>query len=233
MARILDAMKLRRRRAPDTSTTARFWANRHVETPEVWPAHWESRSAAYRSALAERLCVLGAESFLEVGCGCGPNLWALAQRSPGAQLAGIDVSDTAIRYGRQVLAEEDVNAQLQPGMAHELPYASDQFEVAFTCGVLVCLGPDTIESALSELLRVSRRAVLLLEGGSLKREEEDPYPNTMYWRRDYAQWLRELAPDQEVRVVSVPHELVHGHLDTYFELVSGHETTNVIRSPGQ
>jgi ubiquinone/menaquinone biosynthesis C-methylase UbiE len=220
---------LRRRPQPDTSTTARFWATRHIETPEIGPTYWDTRNAPYRTALAERLCARATgDSFLEVGCACGPNLWALGQRLPDAQLAGVDVSEAAIRYGRHALAREGINADLRAAMAHELPYATGQFDVVFTCGTLVCVGPDAIARALTELVRVSRGTIFLLEGGSPTREETDPYPNTMYWRRDYSRWLHELVADRIVHVEPVPSELVHGHLDTYFKLVIGDATT----SPG-
>jgi ubiquinone/menaquinone biosynthesis C-methylase UbiE len=211
--------RIRDRLRGATRTSARFWANRHLETPEVWPAHWETRDAPYRVALVERLTAIPAQgSFLEVGCGNGPNLWALAQRTPGATLAGVDVSEAAIAYGVEALEAEGVAARLETSMADPLPFPDDSFDVVFTCGLLVCIGPDRIEAAMSELVRVARSAVLLLEGGSAEREVEDPYPNTMYWRRDYALWLREQVPGGAVRSEAVPPHLVHGHLDTYFEL---------------
>jgi trans-aconitate methyltransferase len=117
------AAALRGRNVNQSDASARFWATRHEQTPEVWPAHWDSRDAPYRRELLDRLCALpAASSFFEVGCGCGPNLWGLAHRRPNSILAGVDVSDAAIEYGRAALAREGITATLERAAADELPF---------------------------------------------------------------------------------------------------------------
>ncbi len=144
----------------------------------------------HRRWLAEALRADGARSFLEVGCGFGPNLEVLHEADPTLALTGVDISIASITEGRTRFAERGLQAiQLLEGAADALPmFAERSVDVVFADAALMYVGPDKIEVALTEMLRVARRRIVLLElndgttvAGRYTRDG---------WLRDYAGWLR-------------------------------------------
>lgn len=73
-----------------------------------------------RNAIVERAAdVVAPRRILEVGCGTGKNLHALAQRFPNAELAGIDLSGEMLDIARRKLAPLGERIQL-----HQHAYSS-------------------------------------------------------------------------------------------------------------
>jgi SAM-dependent methyltransferase len=184
-----------------TWATSRYWERRHERAPGMFDAYWETRDQPLRLLLAER--ARPASSVLEVGCGVGVNLVHV----DAEQIAGADVSAAAIEYARQKLP----HCELVAAPGHELPFDDGSFELVFTAGLLVCVGPDLAARMLGELLRVSSGRVMLAEGGPPEGSEvwND---ETVYWRRDYVALFRELGVDAESE--PLPEEAVIGHIDT-------------------
>jgi ubiquinone/menaquinone biosynthesis C-methylase UbiE len=175
--------------------------------------------SAVRIELSDRLAALGpATSYLEVGAGCGANLVPLSARVPNAKLAATDISQAAVDYGSGCLRAAGIEAELVQAPAERLPYPDNSFDVVFTCGLLVCIGPDRIGKAMDELVRVARRRLVLLEGGSPRREVTERFPNTKYWRRSYPALVAERYPALNAVSEPIPSELVHGHLDTFVKI---------------
>lgn len=110
-------------------------------------------------------CFWPFHSVLEVGCGYGPNLQLLAKRFPGIQAQGIDVNPHSVSEGNRLVAEAGLwGVRLSLGKAHDLSAFGDgSVDLVFTDAVLYLVGPDRIEKALSEMQRVARRGLLLLE----------------------------------------------------------------------
>ncbi|MDD5544359.1 MAG: class I SAM-dependent methyltransferase [Acidobacteriia bacterium] len=67
--------------------------------------------------------------FLELGCGSGANLWAVAKE--GFQAYGIDSSPTGLDYCRGVLNQWNVNAIIDVGDMTVLSFQDDFFEVVY------------------------------------------------------------------------------------------------------
>lgn len=91
-------------------------------------------------------------SILDVGCGSCSNLWMLARE--GFDAHGIDVSAEALRLGRQVLAEWNVNAQLQVGDLLSLPYENDRFNAIVDVFASYVLNISDFNHYLAEVARV-------------------------------------------------------------------------------
>ena len=170
----------------------------------MFDAQWETRDAPLRGLIAERVTAFSPASVLEVGCGVGANLHNI----DAPETAGIDISEAAIEYARSKLP----GCHLQSGPAHKLPYDTDSFDVVFTCGLLVCIGPDRATEVLRELLRTSRGVVLLAEGGAPEGRVDWNNGETTYWRRDYERALRELNVSTSIE--PIPSDAVVGHVDT-------------------
>jgi ubiquinone/menaquinone biosynthesis C-methylase UbiE len=75
------------------------------------------------------------QSLLEVGCGIGTDLARFARG--GAEVTGIDLSQTAIDLARKNFALNNLSAkELRVANAEQLPYADASFDVVYGHGVI-------------------------------------------------------------------------------------------------
>ncbi|MGE3402358.1 MAG: methyltransferase domain-containing protein [Vicinamibacterales bacterium] len=100
-------------------------------------------------------------SILEVGCGFGWHLRAVAHTFPGRQAVGIDFSRAQLAQGAAFLSA--TNARLIQADAGSLPFSDATFDVVFTSGVLMCVHADQLPPLLGELRRVARQCVIAME----------------------------------------------------------------------
>jgi SAM-dependent methyltransferase len=183
-----------------TWRSKRFWRNRQRHEPEILADWWSTRDLPYRMILAEQVADLDSRSMLEVGCGVGANLSVIHERLPDVALTGTDINETALAYAR-----ERIPASLIVAAADRLPFDDNSFDLVATAVVLCCIGPDHIDRAMRELVRVTRSHLLLLESNA-DETVRDVYPNTTYWWRDYRTWL------PGATVEELPDVAKHGHV---------------------
>ncbi len=126
----------------------------------------ESGPTRHHRRLAKRLAIGTGQKVLDVGCGLGGWLTAVAERD--AAVAGIDLSEKAIEACRNHLPAGDFHC----GPAERLPFADRSFDV------VTCLGSlehfvDPV-AALREMVRVAKdnaKVVLLVpNSGFLTRQ---------------------------------------------------------------
>ena len=94
-------------------------------------------------------------SILDVGCGEGFTLHKLQERSIGKKLEGIEYQKRAISLGKK----EYPDLKITQGSIYELPYKANSFDLVLCTEVLEHM--DNPEKALSELVRVSKKYLLL------------------------------------------------------------------------
>ncbi len=184
-----------------------WWRTRDDETSSALP-YWETRGAPARKAIAEEIAKLEGRSFLEVGCHSGPNIWSVMQETEFQRIAGTELSPTVLTFARDTLPE---TVELYEAEAARLPFGDAEFDITLSVLVLVCIGPEEIDASLKEILRVTKRWLVIGEQFHTGATTEDPYPNTNYWIRDYPAILKD-----RVRLVGVRHleKADHiGHLD--------------------
>lgn len=99
-----------------------------------------------------------AKKVLEVGCNVGWNLEYLRQLGV-PELHGIEPQAYAVERARARNAAFDV----QQGTAFALPYAAASFDLVFTSGVLIHIGPEELGAAMAEIYRVARRWIVAIE----------------------------------------------------------------------
>ena len=156
--------------------------------PAAWK--WNDRKLALDGMAAARLRApllaavidrLAPKKVLEVGCGNGINLFSLAGHFPDVAFTGIDLTPAGIEAAKKVQAGATLPPQLaqyiplevadpkafkriafMQGSAAELPFADGEFDLVYT--VLAVEQMERIrDSALAEIVRVSRGHVLMLE----------------------------------------------------------------------
>ena len=113
-------------------------------------------------------------SILDVGCGKGFLLYEFTQVLPGAQVAGIDISQYAINN-----AKEEVKPFLRVGSAVKLPFPDQSFDFVVSITTLHNLYNYELWKALQEIERVGRGPKhVIIETYRNEREKV----NLLYWQ---------------------------------------------------
>lgn len=140
------------------------------------PGDPEANYHLFRHALAARRI----QSIIELGAGTGANLLGLRKLIPHAELCGVEVNEAAC----QELAKRA--DQVITASVLDLAVA-EQWDLAFTKGLLIHIAPEDLPKAYDSLVGVSRRYVLVAE-------YYNPTPvEVLYrghagrlWKRDFA-----------------------------------------------
>ena len=150
--------------------------------------HYTDRNDLERPARIDtwrKILPAGVTRALEVGCNVGWNLTYLA-RLGVPELVGIEPQTYAVERARRRSTEYAV----LPGAAYELPFRDNWFDLAFTSGVLIHIGPADLGRALDELYRVSRRWIIAIEYDHANEVEIEYRGHAgALWKRDHgAAW---------------------------------------------
>jgi ubiquinone/menaquinone biosynthesis C-methylase UbiE len=105
-------------------------------------------------------------TVLEAGCGVGAQTVTIAQRSPGAHITGVDISEVSLREAhRAVEAHGLSNVTLLQGDILQLNFARESFDHVFLCFVL-----EHLPRPLDALIALKR---VLKSGGTITVIEGD------------------------------------------------------------
>jgi len=206
-----------------TKVLEREWATRHLRRNECddWgnrEGDWikgyrDSRNHSHRAFLIEKISSFPPiSSILEIGCNCGPNLYLLAKKFPDAEIRGIDINPMAVQKGNEQLAQEYSNVKLLVGKADELGQFQDRrFDIVFTDAVLIYIGRDKIKKVIQEMLRVTCRALILMEWHCFGPQCKDPNGLGVYhqglWKRDYVALLKQFVPAEQMCVTKLTEDM--------------------------
>jgi ubiquinone/menaquinone biosynthesis C-methylase UbiE len=209
-----------------TKAREKEWATRHLheaerrrddwgEGSDDWiKGYWNSQNHSHRPFLIEKISGFSpVSSILEMGCNCGPNLYLLAKKFPDAEITGIDINPLAVQKGNEWLAREGIsNVKLLVGKADELEQFRDKsFDVVFTDAVLIYVGPDKIKEVMKGMIRVARRALVLMEWHCFQPQHKDPNGLGVYhqghWKRDYVALLKQFVRAEQIRVTKIPEDI--------------------------
>ena len=207
-----------------TEAQEKWWARRHLNKSKDWnlilhtdgdddwvAGYWDSRDHGHRAFLLERIseyCPFS--SLLEVGCNCGPNLYLLAGKYPYVNFNGVDINARAIEKGNELMKTEGIsNVRSSVARADDLSQFPDKsFEVTFTNSLLMYIGPDKIVPVITEMLRVTRNALVLLERHCFQPHHGDHGGLGVYrynaWERDYVTLLSRFIPQELINVSGIP-----------------------------
>ena len=201
------------------------WATRHLREGERerddrgkgsddWiKGYRDSLEHSHRSFLIETISKYNPSSILEVGCNCGPNLYLLAKKFPDAKIIGIDINPVVVQKGDEWLTQKGVsNVRLSIGKADELDQFQDKsFDLVFTDAVLIYMGPDKIKEVMKEMIRITCRALILMEWYSFEPERRDPKGLGVFhsgnWKRDYVALLKQFVPEEDIYVTKITGDI--------------------------
>jgi len=145
------------------------WIARQSRRPAGWFGEVVARVMAFETATANRFAVecLGVashEAVLEVGCGHGRTLEALARQANGGFVAGIDPSDVMVRLASRRLRRPIAGgrAAVRRAEACRIPFADGRFDAVLAVHVLY-FWPDC-RAEIRELRRVLRPGGRLVLG---------------------------------------------------------------------
>ena len=103
-------------------------------------------------SLVHLLALPAGRRMLEIGCGRGVALVALARLCRPAYLAGVDIDEELVAEARTMLARAGAEAELIVGDVRALPFADSSFDVVVDFGT--CYHVDRPDAALAEIERV-------------------------------------------------------------------------------
>ncbi|MEY8332176.1 class I SAM-dependent methyltransferase [Lachnospiraceae bacterium 47-T17] len=114
------------------------------------------------------------QKVLDIGCGKAHLLYELTQVVPGLEVVGLDLSEYAIAN-----AKEEVRPYLIQGMAQELPFEDDSFDLIISLNTLHNLKIYDLKKAVQDIERISRRnSYIVVE--SYRNDIEEV--NMLYWQ---------------------------------------------------
>lgn len=111
----------------------------------------------FHQKIISEVVALSPRSFLDAGCGEGFVARRVIDAAPGINLTGCDVSEAALK----IAASANPEARFVAGSVVELPFPDRSFDVVGCFEVLEHLPGDLPRTALAEMARVARRAVVL------------------------------------------------------------------------
>ncbi|WP_049890295.1 class I SAM-dependent methyltransferase [Natronorubrum sulfidifaciens] len=134
-------------------TAAREWYSR-ISGWYDWVA--DPFEAPARTAGLDLLAVESGERVLDVGCGTGTALVALARAvEPDGAAVGLDLADGMVRASRDALADADLErGVVVTGDGAALPFTADTFDALFASYVLELFETTELLAVLAEWQRV-------------------------------------------------------------------------------
>ena len=204
-----------------TKAREKEWATRHLRKGDDWgkgsndwiKSYCNSTDHPHRQFIIETISKYNPSNILEIGCNCGPNLYLLAKKFPDAEIIGIDINPMAVQKGNEWLAQEDIsNVKLLEGKADELRQFQDKsFDIVFTDAVLIYVGPDKINEVAEEMVRITQRALILVEWNNFESQSKDLHGLGVYhygnWKRDYVALLKHFVQEDQIHITKITEDI--------------------------
>jgi len=209
-----------------TSDFGREYTDRNTFTPLELDGLYQRNYGVTRTELNRRFLegVPKDAQILEIGCNMGNQL-LLLQEVGFTNLQAIEIQSYALERAKNRLP----NANFKRASALALPYADRRFDLVFTSGVLIHIGPPDLPVVLDEIHRCAKRWIWGLEYYSPGMTEV-PYRghHDLLWKADYSSLYLQRFADLELACERRLPYLENENVDTMFLLLrkaSGTETS--------
>ncbi len=100
----------------------------------------------------------GIKSALELGSNRGVNLVALGDLVPGIRMQAVEINNFAAQECSRIK-----NVNVFNGSAFDFPVKENEYDFAFTRGVLIHISPDMLNKMYEVLYRSSKRYIMMAE----------------------------------------------------------------------
>ena len=139
----------------------RFWQP-SVLTSDGFDIH--SSGYPHRATLISLLGEIDhKDSLLDIGCGFGANIININKTFPHLQITGLDINPKMLaQLGLFIEDNKLQNIRLQRhNLNNLLPFADNSFDIIIADAVLMFIPNNKIDFVLSELVRVSKNAIII------------------------------------------------------------------------
>lgn len=182
----------------ETVQTANWWARPRADKAEAWIEDYQkSLHARHRDLIAQIVGEIGAETLLEIGAHCGPNLVRLADSYPSLKMIGVDANQEAIEAGQAWVKRLGMSDRIRletrryPDATDSMP--SGACDIVLSCYTVAYVSPVDLDAALYEMGRLARKAVILAEPMRLSSADAPAdvrnLSGYMEWAHDYQRAL--------------------------------------------
>lgn len=139
-----------------------FWRSLH-STEKAHLGYW--KQTPLRKKLASVICSLEeVNSVLECGCNVGANLFAINAINDRIRLKGVDMNSSPIEFGKRKFVDLGIDVDMSVLRLQDLAsIESNSVDVAYTSAVLQHIPPEFISDIVSNMIRISRKYVVLWE----------------------------------------------------------------------
>lgn len=199
----------------------RYWKDRHLKKRPRKKDDWggvdtdwiesykNSTGHPHRKFLIDRIASYQPSSVLEIGCNCGPNLFLLSRELPTAELTGVDINSMAVKSGKEWFKQEGIkNVKLFACKADGLErFENKSFDIVFTDAVLIYFGPDKIKNVITEILRISKKVIILFEWNDFVNLNNSQGKFFKHWVRNYNALFREFVDAEKIKTEKIPENI--------------------------
>ena len=141
-----------------------YWTERGKEYPkeftEKYGLYARTRFKILQYALILTLKTLDFDSVLDVGCGFGRIIRRVLQKFGDVRITGLDFSKTMLENARHYVRKD---VKLVYGDASRMPFKDASFDLVLSNEVLLHVPPSKIGKVRSEMARVARKYIVMVE----------------------------------------------------------------------
>jgi ubiquinone/menaquinone biosynthesis C-methylase UbiE len=120
------------------------------------PVQWLLGGDAARAELIEHARLAPGQRVLDIGCGTGSLIVAIASQHPDVEVVGLDPDPKALARARRKCAQRALSVQLDQGFSDALPHPDACFDRVFSSFMFHHLDGETKRRTLAEVRRVLR-----------------------------------------------------------------------------
>jgi len=136
-----------------------FWTDDYAEAYRLKNGEFDNELGRQGWAKILAKAELIQKTYLEVGCNIGRNLDQLSILDPGLKPSAIEISPKAL----EIVRSRHALRQSFCGPAQEASFAKGEFELVFTCGVLIHVPPEDLLDVMTKMHQWSSKYIVIAE----------------------------------------------------------------------
>jgi SAM-dependent methyltransferase len=135
-------------------------------------------------------------SILDVGCGYGAFEFELLKRNPDLDLAGIDISDTAIDFCNNNIPNCKFVLDKLSNISNY--FEENSYDMVFSSGVMIHQSPESIDEVTDNFIRIAKKYIIHFEdigeneliSGNKEDNPKWRISNQLLWRNNLVETYR-------------------------------------------